>query len=699
MGFSKFVVKFRKLILIISLLLCVPALFGMLNTRINYDMLSYLPKDLDTVKGQDALLDEFGKGAFSFIVVEGMDQGEIEDLRAQIEDVDHVESALWFDSFAGDNIPTELLPQDLYDAFNNGDASIVAVFFDTSSSADETMDAIRSIRSLADKKIFVSGASAMVTDLKDLAEKEEPIYVAIAVALALIAMEVFLDNWLIPLVFLASIGVAILINLGTNYFMGQISYITKALAAVLQLAVTMDYSIFLWHAYNEQRRIHGDDKIAMEYAIKETMTSIVGSSITTIAGFVALCFMSFTLGMDLGIVMAKGVVLGVIGTITFLPSLILCLNKVLMKFNHKSLIPDMSKFSGFVVKRHIVFLIIMAILAVPAFILQKDTQNSVYYNIGESMPADMDFRIANKKLDDQFDLATTHMVLVDSKLPQSEVRSMSEQIEDLDGVKYVLGLDSILPENIPEEFVPDEIKSKLESDNWKMIAITSSYGDATDEVNDQLDKINTIIKKYDENSLLIGEAPLSKDLIQTTDHDFSVVDTISIVAIFIIIAFVEKSISLPVLLISVIELAIWINLGIPYLLHEPVSFITPICISTIQLGATVDYAILMTTRYKKERMNGHTKQEAVKIALTTSIPSIVVSGMGLFAATFGVAVYSDINMISGMCMLMARGALISMTCVIFFLPALLLVFDKLIRKTTYHMYIKNEGKDVQPHEA
>ena len=576
----------------------------------------------------------------------------------------------------------QLLPDKLYDAFNTGDATMMAVFFDTATSADETMDAIREIRSIAGKQCFVSGMSALVTDLKDLCEQEEPIYVAIAVVLACVAMMVFLDSWLIPFVFLASIGAAILLNLGSNWFMGEISYITKALSAVLQLAVTMDYSIFLWHSYNEQRAIYPDKCEAMAHAISATLTSVVGSSITTIAGFLALCFMSFTLGRDLGIVMAKGVLLGVLSCVTVLPSLILLLDKPLQKTRHRSILPKMDGLAKGVTKVFPVFLALFVVLAPVFYFAYDKTNDEVYYDMGQCLPEDMEYVIANSKLSEEFDIASTHMLLVDASLPSKQVRSMISDMEQVDGVKYVLGLESVVGAGVPEEILPDSVRSILKSDKWELLLINSEYKVASDEVNAQIDSLNAILKKYDPTGMLIGEAPCMKDMIETTDHDFKVVNAVSILAIFLIILLVERSISLPFLLIAVIELAIFINLGLPHFLGQSLPFIAPICISTIQLGATVDYAILMTTRYKAERLAGKEKRPAVITALSTSIPSIIVSGMGLFAATFGVAIYSDIDIISSMCMLMARGAIVSMLCVILILPALLLLCDRLVCATT-----------------
>lgn len=682
MKFGKAVVKARVPIVIVSLLLAALSVLGMLGTRINYDMLTYLPKDMETSVGQQVLLDDFGKGAFSFVLVEDMPDKDVSALKEKLAQVDHVESVIWYDSFADISVPKELLPDKLYNAFNSGDTTMLAVFFDTSTSADETMEAISDIRSIAGKQCFISGMSALVTDLKELCEKEEPIYVAIAVVLACAAMMLLLDGWLVPFVFLACIGISILVNLGTNYFMGEISYITKALSAVLQLAVTMDYSIFLWHSYNEQRETHDDPKEAMAVAIHETLTSVVGSSVTTVAGFIALCFMSFTLGSDLGIVMAKGVVFGVIGCVTTLPALILLLNKPLQRTRHKSLIPRMDRLSGFICKRFWVFLILFALLVTPAYYGYSKTNDEVYYDMGQCLPEDLPFVKANEKLSEDFNVSSTLMLLVDADTPTKQVKEMAGEMEKVDGVAYVLGLDSLLGDRIPEEMIPDSVKNTLQSDNWKLLLVNSEYHAASDAVNRQIDTLNGILKRYDPDGMLIGEAPCMKDMIETTDHDFDVVNAVSIVAIFLIILLVEKSLTLPFILIAVIELAIFINLGLPHYLGQSLPFIAPICISTIQLGATVDYAILMTTRYKSERKKGADKRTAVNTALTTSIPSILVSGLGLFAATFGVAVYSDIDIISSMCMLMARGAIVSMLCVIFFLPALLLLCDRIVCATT-----------------
>ena len=689
MKFGKWVVKCRIPILVLAVALLVPSLIGMIMTRINYDMLTYLPGDIDTVVGQDILMDEFGKGAFSFVIIEGMDPKDVSSLREDISHVDHVDTVLWYDDFADVSVPMEILPSKLYDAFNSGDSTMLAIFFDTSTSSDDTMKAITAIRSIAGKQCFVSGMSAMVTDLKDLCEKEEPIYVGIAVALACVAMMIFMDNWITPFVFLMSIGMAILLNMGTNYFLGEISYLTKALSAVLQLAVTMDYSIFLWHSYEEQKSMYEDNKEAMAVAINNTLTSVVGSSITTVAGFIALCFMSYTLGLDLGIVMAKGVILGVIGCVTTLPSMILVLDKLLQKTSHKSLLPDMGKVASGITKVFPVFLILFLGLVLPSYLSYKATNNEVYYDLGETLPEDMAYVVANSKLQEDFGVGATHMVLVSTDVSDTDVRAMIHEMENVEGIKYALGLESVVGPLVPEEMLPESVKEVLKSDDWELLLVNSEYKTATDEVNAQINELNTILKKYDSKGMLIGEAPCTKDLIETTDEEFKVVNTVSIVAIFVIIALVEKSITLPLILVAVIELSIFINLGLAHLTGTSLPFIAPICISTIQLGATVDYAILMTTRYKQERYEGRDKREAVTNALKVSIPSIIVSAMGLFSATFGVALYSDVDIISSLCDLMARGAIVSMFAVILFLPAMFMLFDKMICVTSIGFRNKN----------
>ena len=684
--FGKGVVRARVPILIVCLLLLIPSVMGMLATRINYDMLDYLPSDMETMQGQDILMKDFGKGAFSFVIVEGMSDRDVAKLEASIEQVPHVDTVLWYDDLMDLSVPKEILPEKYYNAFNSGDATMMAVFFDSSTSSDDTMEAVSTIRSIAGKQCFVSGMSALVTDLKDLCEREEPIYVGLAVICSCVVMMLLLDSWLVPLLFLASIGVTIVYNLGTNVFLGEISYITKALAAVLQLAVTMDYSIFLWHSFTEQKAIYSDPKDAMARAVAMTLTSVTGSSITTIAGFVAMCFMSYTMGMDLGIVMAKGVLLGVLGSVTLLPSLILLLDKPLEKTRHRALIPSMDKFAGWVTRHSWIFLIVFLVVLVPAVYGYSNTP--VYYNFTSTLSAgdngeDLQCLIADSKLNEYFDVSSTHMILCDENMPPKQAKAMLDEIEQVDGVKYALGLDSVIGSRIPQEIVPKEVTSILKNGGHQLMLINSAYTVATDECNAQIDAINAILKKYDPNGMLIGEGPCTKDLIQVTDRDFTVVSWISIAAIFVIILLVFKSISLPIILVSVIEFAIFINLGIPYYTGVTLPFIAPIAISTIQLGATVDYAILMTTRYKFERSNGRDKAESVRIALSSAIPSILVSALGFFAATFGVSIYSDVELISSLCTLLARGAIVSMLCVIFILPAMLMLLDKIIIHTGF----------------
>ena len=693
MKFGKLVVKFRIPILILSFLLMIPSVIGMARTRVNYDMLTYLPEDMDTVVGQNELMEDFHKGAFTFLILENMQDSEVRDLTERLKKIDHVDTVIGCDSLLSDDIPKEMLPEKIRNAFYSDHSTMLAAFFDTGTSEDETMEAVREIRKVAGERCFVSGMTALVIDLRDLCEKEEPVYVGLAVACATAAMLLLLDGFLVPFVFLLSIGMMILLNLGSNVFLGEISYITKALSAVLQLAVTMDYSIFLWHSYNEELLHEKDHKQAMAAAIQNTLTSVLGSSVTTIAGFIALCFMSFTMGRDLGIVMAKGVLLGVLGSVTVLPAMILLLDKPLQKTRHRALIPDMGRFAKGIVKITPVLLIIFTIAAVPAFYGYEKANQEVYYDMGECLPEDMNFVISNEKLKDDYGIASTHMILVDAATDPKDVRAMISEMEKVSGVKYVLGLESVLGEDVPVEMLPESLRETLRSDRFELLLINSEYRAASDEVNAQIDSLNRILKKYDPSGMLIGEAPCMKDMIATTDRDFRIVNTISIVAIFIIILLVEKSLSLPVILIAVIELGIFINLAISHFSGQQLPFIAPICISTIQLGATVDYAILMTTRYKHERITGADRKTAVRTAVAASVPSVLVSGIGLFAATFGVALYSNIDIVSSMCMLLSRGALISMVLVSFLLPALLLLCDPLIIHTTLEMRnLKNDRK-------
>lgn len=682
-NFGKGVVKLRIPIFILSLVLLIPSALGYFHTRVNYDILTYLPGEIDTMKGQDILLDEFGTGAFSMCVVEGMEDKDVSAMRKEMEKVDHVKKIIWYDSVSDLSVPTDMLPEDLQEVFINEDkdATLMAIFFDTSMSADETMDAIEELRNVADKQCYISGMSAVVTDTKGLINQEVPIYVLIAVVLAIIVLSLTMDSAIIPIFFLLSIGMAIVYNLGSNVFRGEISYVTQAIAAVLQLGVTMDYSIFLWHSYEEnQERFPGDKKRAMAHAISNTLTSVVGSSITTVAGFIALCFMSFTLGLDLGITMAKGVVIGVICCVTVLPSMILIFDKVIDKTRHKAIIPDLGFIANWVVKHFKVFIIIFVAVLIPA--IWGYTHYEVYYDLAGTLPKDLDSVIANEKLDETFKMNSTHIVLIDSEVEPKDIDSMMNQINDLDGVKATLGLDTFVGPSIPREILPDSVKEVVMDENYQMVMISSEYAVASDEVNEQCDKIQSIIKKYDKKAMLIGEAPCTKDLITITDHDFKVVSAVSIGAIFLIIAFVFKSISLPIILVSVIEFAIFINMGIPAFTGTKLPFIAGVVIGTIQLGATVDYAILMTTKYRKARSKGAEKQEAITSALQSSMQSVIVSALSFFAATFGVGMYSNVDMIASLCSLMARGAIISMFVVIFILPSMFMIFDKVICKTS-----------------
>lgn len=681
--FGKGVVKFRIPILILSLLLLIPSGIGYLKTRINYDILSYLPKDIETMEGQDILLDEFGTGAFSFCVVEGMESKDIAAMRETMETVPHVKSVIWYDSLADISIPMEILPEDIYESFNDEKtgSTLLAVLYDTSMSADETMDAIEELREVVQGKCYISGMSAVVTDIKNLSNRETPIYVLIAVILAVVVLTLTMDSAIVPLFFLLSIGMAIIYNLGTNVFMGEISYVTQALAAVLQLGVTMDYSIFLWHSYEEQQeRFAGDKKRAMAHAISNTVTSVVGSSITTVAGFIALCFMSFTLGMDLGTVMAKGVVFGVISCVTILPAMLLVFDKAIEKTKHKAIIPDLGGIADWVVRHYKAFLVLFLVILGPA--LYGYTHTDVYYDLAGTLPKELESIAANDTLEKDFGMGATHMIIADSSLPAKEAAAMLDEIEKVAGVNMALGLDSLAGPAIPREVIPEDIKDILVNGDYQMMLVGSEYAVASDEVNKQCETINNIIKKYDKTAMLIGEAPCTKDLIEITNKDFKTVSAVSIGVIFIIIACVFKSVSLPVILVSVIEFAIFINMGIPAYTNTTLPFIASIVIGTIQLGATVDYAILMTNKYKKARYRGSTKQEAVSLALQSSVQSVMVSALSFFAATFGVGLYSNIDMISSLCTLMARGAIISMFVVIFILPSMFMIFDKVICVTS-----------------
>ena len=679
--FGEIIVKLRIPILIAAVVLLIPSALGYFNTRVNYDILSYLPGEIETMKGQDVLVDEFGTGAFTMVIVEGMEFKDVAKLKAQMEEVDHVKSIIWYDTFADISIPVDLLPDKVKNAFLKDDCTVMAIIFDTTMSADETMDAIKELRKLADKQCFISGMTAVVTDTKDLSEAEAPIYVALAVLLCAIVLALTMDSFLIPVFFLLSIGMAIVYNLGTNIFMGQISYITKALAAVLQLGVTLDYSIFLWHSYEEQKeRFPEDKKKAMARAITYTLTSVVGSSITTIAGFIALCFMSFTLGLDLGIVMAKGVVFGVVGCVTILPSMILVFDRAIEKTRHRPLLGNFKQIPRFVQKFYPLILVVFTVIWIPAIKGYNNTE--VYYNLDTTLPEDLPSIQANNKLEKEFQMNATHMLLVDRDLDTKTVEKMVSEMKEVDGVKTVIGIDAMLGSEIPRELIPKKALEMLENENYELMLVTNEYKVATDEVNAECEALNNILKKYDPNGMLVGEAPCTKDLIEITNHDFNTVTSVSVGIILVIILLVFRSLSLPVILVAVIEFAIYINMGIPYYAGTSIPFIASIVIGTIQLGSTVDYAILMTSRYKAERHAGKSRKEAIEIAHSASIPSILVSAFSFFAATFGVGLYSEIDMISSLCTLLARGALISMVVVIFVLPSMFLLLDRVIIYTS-----------------
>lgn len=701
-NFGKAIVKLRIPILILAFVLLIPSVIGYVNTKVNYDMLTYLPDDIDTMKGQEILKDEFGTGAFSMFIVEGMEPKDVAALKGEIEEVDHVKNVLWYDSVLSLSVPMDMLPDEIYDVFNSGDATMMFILYDETTSEDGTIAACEQIRKIANKQCFLSGMTPVLIDTRDLSEREAPIYVIMAVILSCIVLSIAMDSFLVPFVMLASIGMAIVYNMGSNIMLGEISYVTKALAAVLQLGVTMDYSIFLWHSYEDHLEKGEERHSAMATAINETLSSVVGSSVTTIAGFIALCFMTFTLGLDLGIVMAKGVLLGVISCVTILPSMVMVLHKPLMKTKHRSILPEFRKLGSFVTNHYKIFLIIFVIVLFPA--LYGYNNVPVYYNLDRTLPRDLDSIVANTKLEEDFQTGATDMLLVDAKVPSKEIRSMAREMEKVDGVKYVLGLNTIKGGSIPDDFIQDELTDNLINDNWQILIIGSEYQTATDEVNNQCDELQKIAKSYDDSSMLIGEAPCTKDLITTTDTDFQRVSAVSIGVIFVIILLVFRSLSLPFILVAVIEFGIFINMGIPYYTNTQLPFIASIVIGTIQLGSTVDYAILMTTRYRRERLAGQPKKEAITIATNTSAKSIVVSALSFFAATFGVGLYSNIDMISSLCTLMARGALISMMCVLFIHPSMLMLFDKVISRTTllprgYRRRQKAEAKEAEKAEA
>lgn len=691
---GKWIAKNRFLILLTGILLLIPSVIGMNRTKINYDLLSYLPDYLETVEGQDILVDDFGMGSFSMVVIEGMELKDVQKLKEKYEEIDHVKDVLWYDDALDISVPTEMLPDDLREMFFQDNATMLLVLFADTSSSEEAKDAVKEMRKISDRQCFISGMTAMVQDIQELSEQETNIYIAIAVGLSLIVLLFTTESFIIPILFLLSIGMAILYNMGTNIFLGEISYVTKALAAVLQLGVTMDYSIFLQHSYEEAKREFPDDRYeAMGHAIANTFRSVVGSSITTVSGFIALCFMSFKLGMDMGIVMSKGVILGVISCITILPALILIFDKPIQKTRHRPLFGNMNKPSEFITRHYKAWMFLFILLAGPAIYGNNNTE--VYYDMTQSLPDDLPNMVASDKLEDVFGISTVHMVMTDQDMPSKEKREMLEQVEEVDGVEWTLGINSLIGPAVPDSMIPEDIKEMLRSDKYELSFVCSEYKSASPEVNSQVEEINKIIKKYDKGAMLIGEAPLTYDLQDVTDTDIRNVNSASVGIIFVIIMLIFKSISIPAILVVVIEFAIIVNMAVPYFQGVSLPFVASIVVGTIQLGATVDYAILMTSRYQTERQNGHDKKEAVSIAHKASMPSILTSGLAFFAATYGVALYSEIDMISSICTLLARGAVISMVVVLLVLPAMYMMFDKLICRTTINFLGKQKKKGNQ----
>lgn len=681
--FGKVIVKLRIPILVLSILLLIPSAIGYVNTRVNYDILYYLPDEIETMQGQDILMDDFNKGAYAMVVVQDMDTKAANKLIKKVENVEHVAQVISYTGIVGEDVPSEMVPSKFRKYFENDstDTTLFAIFFDNTTSSDDTMNAITQIRKETEGQAFISGMSAVVTDTKNLSEKETPLYVLIAVVLVCIVLAIFMDSFLVPVFFMLSIGMAIVYNLGSNILLGEVSYITKALAAVLQLGVTLDYSIFLWHSYKEMKAQYPNDhKEAMAVAIGNTLTSVVGSSITTVAGFIALCFMSFTLGLDLGIVMAKGVIIGVICCVTILPALVLFFDKPIEKTQHKLLLARMDKPSAFITKHYKLWTVIFLVLLLPA--IYGNNHTKIYYNIAESLPSTLDCNIANDELEKTFAVGNIHMIMMDKNMDSKQKQQMLNDIDKVEGVKWSLGMNSLIGPTVPESMIPDDLKKIFKGDQYELAFVCSEYGSATDEVNAQLAEIDKIVKKYDNTAMVIGEAPLMKDLQDTTDADLVRVNVISIGAIFLIIMIIFKSISLPIILVAVIEFAIFVNMAIPYYQGISLPFVASIVIGAIQLGATVDYAILMTTRYQRERQHGKNKMEAISIAHKTSMPSIISSGLSFFAATFGVSCYSQVEMIGSICTLLARGAIISMVVVLFILPAMFMIFDKLICVTS-----------------
>ena len=678
--FGKWIAKHKVIIVIISMLLLIPSFLGMAATRVNYDILSYLPESLETVEGQDIMVDEFGMGAFSMVVVEDMELKDVAALKEKFQNVEHVKDVLWYDSVADLSIPVSMIPEKFKDGFFNGDATMMIALFDNTTSSDAAMEAVSDMRKIANEQCFISGMSGVVTDIKNLALEEMPIYVVIAACLSLLVLLLAMDSLVIPVLFLLSVGLAVVYNLGTNIFFGEVCYITKSLTAVLQLGVTMDYSIFLLNSFENYKKKYDSKDRAMAHAIADTFKSVAGSSVTTIAGFLALCVMTFALGRDMGIVMAKGVVIGVICCITTLPAMILVFDGVIEKTKHKPLVKSLDKASGFITKHYKVWLLVFLVMLYPAVYGNNHTQ--IYYNIDKSLPATLDSNVSNEKLKEDFDMSTVHMILLKNGLDSKEKTQMLDQIDKVDGVKWSLGMNSLIGPTFPESMIPSNIKKMLQSDNYEVQFICSEYSSATDECNAQLDAIQKIVKKYSPESMVIGEAPLMKDLQDTTNVDLQRVNILSMAAIFLIILFVFKSISLPFILLFVIEFAIFVNMAIPYYQGVTLPFVASIVIGAIQLGATVDYAILMTSNYQKQRHLGKTKKESISIAHKFSMKSIIVSGCSFFAATFGVALYSKVDRIGAICTLLARGAVISTVVVLLVLPAMFMVFDPIIVHTS-----------------
>ena len=687
-SFGEFICKYRKIILIVAIILSVFAFIGMNLTRINYDILVYLPDDIETIQGENILSNEFNMGSFATVILDNMSTKEIIKLENDFKKLDNVEMAVSTADVIGEGIPVEMLPDEIQEKVYKDGSTIMLVTFHEGISDDETLQTVIKMRDIADKRVGIGGMSAVVVDTKDLSDQEVLIYVIIAVALCLLILQLALDSYFAPFLMLINIGIAILYNLGTNMFLGQISYITKAISAVLQLGVTMDFAIFLYHSFMQEKEDEKDNNKAMATAISKTMVSVVGSSLTTIAGFLALCSMNLTLGKDIGIVMAKGVLFGVICVVTILPAMILECNKLIEKTRHKEIMPKFRHLKEFSMKYYVLILVVFIIILPIAYFAQKNTD--VYYKLDSSLPRDLPSITANSNLRDKFNMVSTEIILVDKNLEDSKVNEMLDEIENLDGVEWALGLSRVTKYGIPKEILPNEILEKLESDNYQLVILNSSYEIATDELNEQVNVINGIIKKYDKKAILVGEGPLMKDLAEISDHDFNSVNTVSIAVIFVLMLLVLKSISLPVILIFTIEFAIFINMGIPYFTKTELPFVASIVIGTIQLGATIDYAILITTKYIEKRKSGLEKKSAIDDALGTSISSIFTSGLCFFGATFGVGVYSKLEMIGSLCTLMSRGAIISMLTVVLVLPAFLLIFDKIICKTTVGMTkIKN----------